>query len=90
MPPLEDYLALIPPMNAGKPDFIAGLTADLEPMIAVQNLIASLPDAFDLDTAIGAQLDAVGIWIGRNRNIDVPITNVYFSWDIDGLGWEQG
>jgi hypothetical protein len=49
-----------------------------------------LPQQFDLDVAIGTQLDQTGLWIGRSRFISTPIEDVYFSWDVDGLGWEQG
>lgn len=39
---------------------------------------------------MGVQLDVVGEWVGRERTVSVPITNVYFSWDTEGLGWDQG
>ena len=39
---------------------------------------------------MGVQLDIVGEWVGRGRNISVPITDVYFSWDTEGRGWDQG
>lgn len=45
---------------------------------------------FDLDSAQGEQLDIVGLWVGRDRRVTTPISNVYFSWDTDGLGWDQG
>jgi hypothetical protein len=46
--------------------------------------------AFDIDEAIGVQLDALGEWIGRSRIVSQPISGVYFSFDKDGLGWDQG
>lgn len=45
---------------------------------------------FDVDSANGAQLDIIGLWVGRSRVVTTPISNVYFSWDTDGLGWDQG
>ncbi|MGC7970039.1 DUF2612 domain-containing protein, partial [Salmonella enterica] len=50
----------------------------------------TLPFDFDLDQAIGVQLDAVGEWVGISRNITVPLAGVYFSFDIAGLGFDQG
>jgi hypothetical protein len=45
---------------------------------------------FDLDTAIGVQLDAVGQWVGRTRFVTQPLANLYFSFDTTGLGFDQG
>jgi hypothetical protein len=49
-----------------------------------------LISAFDIDEAIGVQLDALGEWIGRSRIVSQPISGVYFSFDTAGLGWDQG
>jgi hypothetical protein len=49
-----------------------------------------LPAAFDLDAAVGAQLDAVGLWVGVTRKLNVEVSGVYFSFDTDGLGWDEG
>ena len=55
-----------------------------------QNMLASIPGLYDIDDAVGSQLDAVGLWVGASRNLSVPLTNVYFSLDIAGLGLDQG
>lgn len=83
---LVDYLALLPSENASKPRFLAVLKAILQPLVDVQSAAAD----FDLDTAIGAQLDAVGLWVGQSRRVDVPIPGVYFSLDIARVGFDQG
>jgi hypothetical protein len=44
---------------------------------------------FDVDTAVGQQLDFTGQWIGLTRFIDV-LLDIWFSFDIEGLGWDQG
>jgi hypothetical protein len=88
--PVDDYLNLIPSYNAIQPKFMATLRASLQPFADQQKVLAGMPQAFDLDTAIGTQLDQVGIWIGRDRFVETPISGVYFSWDTPGLGWEQG
>ena len=45
---------------------------------------------FDIDEAIGVQLDILGKWIGRTRVVSQPISGIYFSFDTDGLGFDQG
>lgn len=87
---VDAYLDLVPAYNRVQPDFTAVLSAVLQPFVDAQNMLAAMPYQFDLDFATGVQLDQVGIWIGRNRFIAVPITGVFFSWDTDNLGWEQG
>lgn len=48
-------------------------------------------DLYDLDNAVGAQLDAVGLWVGYSRFVALDhINDVYFSWGIPGVGWGQG
>jgi hypothetical protein len=88
--PIDTYLDRIPSYNASQPDFMAVLSAVLQPVVDLQALLKTMPQQFDLDTAIGAQLDVDGIWIGRDRFVNTPLEGVYFSWDIDGLGWEEG
>ena len=90
MPTLEQYLSLVPGQHLGAPRFIATLTALLQPLIDQQALLASMPAAYDLDLAIGAQLDAVGVWVGVSRFITIPIPSVFFSFDVANLGWDTG
>lgn len=47
---------------------------------ALADLFAfQVQDAFDVDTAIGAQLDVIGKYVGVNRNIGTPVTKPYFG-----------
>jgi hypothetical protein len=70
---------------------MAMIRAALEPIVATQNVIASIPEKFDLDTATGIQLDIVGEWIGRSRYIATPITGIYFEWSgTVATGWRSG
>lgn len=88
---VDDYKSLITSEHADKPKYMAtiGLTASLSAYL--QELAADLPRQFDLDEAVGVQLDAVGEWIGRSRRIDTPLTGVYFTWDdIASTGWDNG
>lgn len=85
-----EYLALIPSQHQDKPRFIATAEVSVRPFVDMQELLLSLPQAFDIDEAAGVQLDAVGEWVGRNREIQQPIADVYFSWGTDGVGWGAG
>lgn len=89
MADITDYTALITSEHADKPKFMAMIRATLQPLVDAINVANSLPAAFDLDSAIGAQLDVVGLWVGISRHIRTPPA-VYFSFDTDGLGFDQG
>ena len=90
MPTVEQYLSLVTAQHRTAPRFMAMLRALLRPQADTQAFLASLPAAFDLDTAEGAQLDAVGMWVGRDRFVTTPITGVFFSFDDAALGFDQG
>lgn len=90
MADVADYTGLITSEHADKPKFMAMVSAVAGAFVQGQNFLESMPDAFDLDLAQGAQLDVLGLWIGISRRIAVPIANVYFSWDTAGVGWDQG
>jgi hypothetical protein len=85
-----DYTALITSEHAGQPNFTAMVALLTQPFCDLQNFYASMPTAFCLDYAVGAQLDIVGQWIGLSRQLPFPLGDVYFSWDTSNLGWDQG
>jgi len=87
---LDDYLNLITSEHRNKPKFVAALTAVLQPLVDEQARLDQIPPLFDFNTATGSRLDAVGLWIGRSRNVPVPITDVYFSFDTAGVGFDEG
>lgn len=60
--------------------------------VQIQNVIESMPALFDVDVAVGDQLDIVGQWVGVSRNVNIPVPGVYFSWDGDTatVGWNAG
>lgn len=86
---LGQYLALVTSFHSQRPRYMNMLAALLQPLVDAQAFLASLTAAFDLDTAVGVQLDIVGQWIGRTRYLQVPLTGVYFSFD-DGQGPRTG
>ena len=90
MAALADYLNLITSEHRQQPDYTSVLTALIKPLVDANNFVLSLPANFDLDVAIGAQLDIVGQWIGVTRILKTPINNVYFTLDSDTLGLDFG
>ena len=88
--PISYYLGLVTSYHAARPNFMAVVQSLVAPAQALAAFSDSLPTIFDLDTAVGVQLDQTGEWIGVSRNVDVPLSGVYFSWGVPGLGWGQG
>lgn len=86
---LDDYLSRVTSEHNQQPDFIATLSAVLQPLCDLQTVVEHLPFDFDLDLAIGVQLDAVGVRVNRDRFVSLPL-NVYFSVGVAGLGVGQG
>lgn len=86
------YLGLLPSQSQDLPKFTAVVSALVEAFVRQQAIVAAIPHDYDLDTAIGAQLDVIGEWVGISRVFPVPITDVYFEWDaVDvTLGWGSG
>lgn len=90
MAELSDYLALVTTEHSDKPKYMAMLQAVLGPMVDALNASQELPADFDLDSAVGAQLDIVGLWVGISRRVKTPLVGVYFSLDTAGLGFDFG
>ncbi|MBC7074652.1 MAG: DUF2612 domain-containing protein [Syntrophomonadaceae bacterium] len=83
------YTDLITSEHAQKPKFTALVSALTGPMPSMQS---ALNGVFDLDVAVGEQLDFIGQWVGISRNLKTPITDVFFSLDIapgldSGIVW---
>jgi hypothetical protein len=85
----SDYTALITTEHADKPKFMAMMSIVAQFFADQINVAQSIPAAFDLDQAVGVQLDAVGQWAGIKRQVRTPLS-VYFSFDTAGLGFDQG
>lgn len=85
-----DYLDLITPWHSRRPRFRATVEGLVDPVVRLQQFLAHLPEDFDIDEAIGNQLDVVGEWVGRNRFVKVPLANVWFSFDDGKRGLDKG
>lgn len=86
----NQYTELITSEHNQKPKYMAMVEAVTQPIADIKSFLKSVPGFFDLDTAVGDQLDILGEWIGRTRQVAVPITGVYFSWDDASIGWNAG
>lgn len=90
MTDVSPYIELITSWHRGKPKFTATVAALVAPAVALTDFNNALTTAFDLDTAVGVQLDKLGEWIGRSRDVKAELGVVFFSWDTPGLGWQEG
>lgn len=85
----EYFTGLITSEHQEKEKFVQTVSLSCQgfaDQIALCGIAASL---YDLDRAVGVQLDAVGLWVGVTRLVAID-ANVYFSWDTDRVGWDQG
>lgn len=84
------YLNLIPSANADKPDFSTMIAAVTQAWADVASVYGSIPGLYDLDVAVGTQLDVIGQWVGVSRQLTSPLTGVYFAFDTAGVGFDSG
>ena len=87
---MSKYTDLITNYHRGKLLFVDHVDLSTRPLTDTSTALQNLLTAFDIDSAVGVQLDVLGEWIGRTRIVSQPISGVYFSFDTDGLGWDQG
>lgn len=88
---VEQYLALITSEHRDRPKFAATVKATVSPLAKIQEVLRGMIPAYDVDEAIGSQLDAVALWIGVPRTVPIPITGYYFTWDdVVSDGWDNG
>lgn len=88
----ENYKALITSQYQTSTNFMAWLDGLLGVVQDTATAVENLDYAFDLDYAIGLQLDALGEMIGIPRRINYTIlsADVGFTWDDAALGWDDG
>ncbi|WP_347252898.1 DUF2612 domain-containing protein [Leminorella grimontii] len=87
---MSKYTDLITNYHATKPLFFEHIDLSTRPVADVSGSMSGFITDFDIDTAIGVQLDILGQWIGRTRYVQEPISGIYFAWDTEGLGYDQG
>lgn len=86
---VQPYLDLVTSEHNQKPKFMEMLAEYLQPLADGKAVMDGMVVLFDIDSALGQQLDMIGLWIGRTRELAVPITDVYFTFNT-GPGFNQG
>lgn len=87
----NQYTDLIAGAHKEKPLFTAWVFTLTEPFNVARQRLVQMQADFALDTAIGAQLDAVGARVGISRQLPMTLTGVYFALDdVDGIGFDLG
>lgn len=83
------YLNLVTSEHNQKPNYMTMLATFIQPMATIEATLNNLYDLFDIDNAVASQLDIIGIWVGQSRNLRIPITGVYFTYNT-GPGYQSG
>ena len=87
---ITPYTDLITENWGNSPNFLATVALNVQPFADITASLETYPGLYSLPNAIGQQLDVVGQWVGVSRFVATPLTDVYFSFDIAGLGFDQG
>ena len=91
----RNYLSLITSEYQNSEKFLLWMDSLIARMAEVLGTSDLINLAFDIDDAVGAQLDVLGVIIGLSRTLRIPIPNVWFSWydgtpETEDLGWGMG
>lgn len=86
----NEYTELIAGYHVGRPDFQEWVYVLTEPLRLARQRLVELQNDFDVDTAIGVQLDAIGVRVGISRTLPLRITGVYFELDNADVGLDFG
>jgi hypothetical protein len=85
----DPYLELITSEHQESPKYLEIVKLLTEGFWDNTILLDNFYTYFDINTAIGNQLDILGQWIGISRNVRSPISGAFFSFDIIGLGFDE-
>src|SRR5262252_8985393 len=87
---IEGYLSEVTGEHQDKPKYIQTVSVTVQPYADTAWTETNYYLYYDLDLAVGTQLDGDGEWIGRTRFLPVPFGG-YFSWSMTDihLGWGQ-
>ncbi|HDR9029883.1 TPA: DUF2612 domain-containing protein [Burkholderia vietnamiensis] len=83
MADISDYTGLITSEHQPRPKFMAVIAAISQPIVDQINTLLGMPAQFDLDNAVGAQLDVVGEWVGISRRVAIPLIEYSDSGPVD-------
>lgn len=85
-----NYLKLITSKHANKPKFMAWVGVLTGALADIRDVIASIPAAYDIDNAVGAQLDVIGEWVGRPRVVEDILDVAFFGFQDDSAALPFG
>uniref|UniRef100_A0A6M3MBM3 Tail protein n=1 Tax=viral metagenome TaxID=1070528 RepID=A0A6M3MBM3_9ZZZZ len=92
----REYLTFITSEYQNSEKFLLWINALISRMEEITGTSSLINGAFDIDNAVGPQLDTLGVIIGISRNIRVPIEGLWFTWAAHSspplveLGWSRG
>ncbi|WNF07279.1 DUF2612 domain-containing protein [Brevibacillus borstelensis] len=72
---IEPYLNLVTSQHYNKVKFMSWLSAVLQKVDDVLEVTNAIPEAFDVNKAVGVQLDTVGELVGRSRYLPFQLTD---------------
>lgn len=87
---VSDYMGLVTSFHRPKVKYNATLEGVVSKLVETGNVVGDLPEDFDLDSAVGVQLDVVGEWVGITRTITIPLPTPWFSFDTANRGLDEG
>ena len=70
---VSDYLGLITSEHNQRPKFMAMVKAMCQGSADNQFILSQFPFLFNLDQAVGDQLDIIGNWVGASRQLKAPL-----------------
>lgn len=70
---LSDYLGLVISQHNQKPKFMAWLAVLIQPFVDNINVLSTFPQLFDIDLAVGQQLDFIGNNVNASRQLKQTI-----------------
>ena len=76
---MTDYTQYITSQHNQRQRFVDTVFALTDMAQAIRDVIDSIPGEFDLDTAVGAQLDIIGLWVGQSRYLKDALPGEFFG-----------
>lgn len=87
---MNKYTALLSNYHNDKVKFVQHVELSTDGILETSHNMMDFIAKFNLDHATGQQLDIIGKWIGRNREVTSPIADYFFSFDSPTLGFDYG
>lgn len=88
---MTDYSTLVTSEHNQQPNYMALVRLLANPFSDIAALVDSFPGLYDLDAALGTQLDATGKWIGQGRQVTGILAPGFFGYsdDSSALGFGE-